>query len=231
MAELLYLVVYIQKDIFRGGFTAEVVTRATAVQELAERVFVQAGDAFDEGRRAAEIDIIIFLFLFQPFAQVAFFLLVLGKKVEVKAEPETPGEVGIRDGGVLVLHVDPGVVVPSLQGIHYIIGVFTDEGVGQADNVRAQENIVAVLFVKHPGRGVIGVGKVTGGCKDEGIAGMRVDAVIAAGVGSIGPGGRFVQDADIREDFGCELTFDTAVEALLRGCGWLSGGWNLPGGG
>lgn len=91
---------------------------------------MQAGNAFDKGGRAAEIDIIIFLFLCESFAQASFFFLVLGEKVEVEAEPEALGEVRVRNDGVPVLHIYPGVVIPSLQGIHQVIGVFTDEGGG-----------------------------------------------------------------------------------------------------
>jgi hypothetical protein len=48
-----------------------------------------------------------------------------------------------------------------------------------------QINSIAVLFFKHPGGDIIGVGEITGGGEDKGIARTGVDAIVASGVGSI----------------------------------------------
>jgi hypothetical protein len=49
--------------------------------------------------------------------------LVLGEKVEVEAEPESLGEVRVRDDGVLVLHVYPKVRAEALgkEGVKILL--------------------------------------------------------------------------------------------------------------
>lgn len=213
MAVFFDLVVYVEKDIFGGGFAAEVIGGAIVKHKKPERVVVKAGDPFDKGRRATKINIVILFFYCKAFTEAPFFLLVLGEKVQVKAKAETLGEVGVRDDGVLVLHVDPYIIIPSQQGILFIVGELVHQGGGQADDVRSQPDIITVLFIEHPGCDVVGVGEIAGGGEDEGITGAGVDAVIAARVGSVDFGARLVEDVHIWKDFGCQLAFDPAVEA------------------
>lgn len=146
---------------------------------------MQAGNAFNKGRRAAEVYIIILFFQGEQFAQAPFFLLMFGEKIKVEAKAEALGKVGIRDGSVLMLQIDPGIIVPSLQGILPIIGILVDEGGGQGDDVWPQIDIIAVFPFKHPGGDVVGVGQIARGCKDKGIAGTGIDAIVATGVGKI----------------------------------------------
>lgn len=177
---------------------------------------MEAGDPFDECGWAAEVNIILFFLLGEAFAQVAFFFLVGVPKIQVKAEAESLGKVGIGDNGVLVLHIDPGVVVPSLEGVRCVVGVLADEGGGQADQIWFKVDGIAVFFIEHPGADIVGIGQVAGGGKDEGIAGEGVDPVVAAGVGDILFSAGLVQDSDIGEDFGCAAPFDAPVKGLLR---------------
>jgi len=108
------LVVYVEKDIFGGGFAAEVIGGAIVKHKKPERVVVKAGDPFDKGRRATKINIVILFFYCKAFTEAPFFLLVLGEKVQVEAQAEALGHVTVRDDGVLVLHIDPDIIIPSL---------------------------------------------------------------------------------------------------------------------
>jgi hypothetical protein len=220
------LVVYVEKDIFGGGFPAEVIGGAIVKHKKPERVVVQASDPFDKGGRATRINIEILFFYCKAFTQAPFFLLVLGEKVQVKAKAETLGEVGVRDDGILVLHINPGIIIPSQEGILFIVVELVHQGGRQADDVGSQPNIIAVLFFKHPGRDIVGVGEIAGGGKDEGIAGTGVDAVIAARVGSVDFGAGLVEDGHIGKNFGRQLAFDPAIQA-----GSCRGLWLLNGGG
>ena len=177
---------------------------------------MEAGDPFDECGRAAEVNIILFFLLGEAFAKVAFFFLVGVPKIQVEAEAEPLGKVGVGDDGVLVLHIDPGVVVPSLERIGHIVGILADEGGGQADQIWFEVDGIAVFFIEHPGADIVGIGQVAGGGKDEGIAGEGVDPVVAAGVGDIDFPAGVVTDGDGGEDFGCAAAFDSAVQGLRR---------------
>ena len=56
---------------------------------------MQAGDPFDKAGWAAKINIIVLFFCCKASAQTPFFLLVLREKVEVEAETEALGKVGV----------------------------------------------------------------------------------------------------------------------------------------
>ena len=75
------------------------------------------------------------------------------------------------------------------------------------------------LFLEHPVGDIVGVQEISGGGKDERIARTDVDAVIAAGVGSVNPGTCPVEDGCTyaRKNFGCQLAFDSAIKVLGRG--------------
>jgi hypothetical protein len=180
---------------------------------------VQPGDLFDKAGRAAKINIIVLFFHCKASAQAPFFLLVLREKVEIEAETEALAEVGVRDDCVLVLQIDPGIIVPSLQGVLFIIGELVHQCGRQADDVWPQPDIIAVLFFEHPGGDVVGVGEIAGGGEDEGIAGGGIDAVIAPGVGSVDFGARLIVNGHVGKNFGCQLAFDPAIQ--VKRCGGL----------
>ena len=102
--------------------------------------------------------------------EASFFLLAFVEKIEVEADTETAGEVGVGDDGVFVHHVDPGIIVASLQRVFLIVGGVADEDAGQANDVWFQEYVIAVLFFQHPGSDIVGVGKIAGGGKNDGVA-------------------------------------------------------------
>ena len=81
MAVFLDLVVYVEKDIFGGGFAAEVISGAIVKHKKAERVVVQAGDPFNKGGWAAKINKIVLFFYCKALTQAPFFLLVSREKV------------------------------------------------------------------------------------------------------------------------------------------------------
>lgn len=143
---------------------------------------MQAGYPFDPGGRATRVDVIFFFFLCEAFSEASFFLLTFVQKIEVEADAKTLAKVGVGDEGVLVHHVDPGIIVASLHGVFLIVGGIADKDAGQANDVGLQEYVIAVLFFQHPGGDIVGVGKIAGGGKNEGVAGAGVDPIVAAGV-------------------------------------------------
>jgi len=96
---------------------------------------VKAGYPFDPGGRATKVDVIFLFFFREAFSEASFFLLVFVEKVEVEAEAKTLCKIGIGNDGVLVHHVDPGIVIPSLQGVFLIVGGVIDKDAGQANDV------------------------------------------------------------------------------------------------
>jgi hypothetical protein len=114
-----------------------------------------------------------------------------------------------------MLHIYPGIVVTSQEGVLAVVGGLIDMDGGKCHDPGFQIDDIAILFFEHPGAKVIGVGQIAGRGEDEGIAGVGLDPVIAAGVGDVGLLTRAVEYGNGRKDFGGAATDDPPVEDLL----------------